>query len=52
MEIQTIGTCSSASSTQGFYKKKKRKKEISNFGGISKFFKLIVFGQFWVDFVA
>jgi hypothetical protein len=24
--------------------------KISIFGGISKFFKLIVFGQFWADF--
>jgi hypothetical protein len=28
-----------------------KRTKISNFGGISKFLELIVFGQFWVDFV-
>jgi hypothetical protein len=53
-----VSTCFSASLSYSFcfkIKKNKSKIKISNFGGISKFLKLIVFGQIlvvWVDFFA
>jgi hypothetical protein len=42
-----VGTCFDASSTHGIKKiiKNYKKNQISIFGGISKFLKLIIFGQ-------
>jgi hypothetical protein len=53
LKIQTVKTCSSASSTRKFFSWKKTK--ISIFGGISKFLHwadFCKFWQFWAEFAA
>jgi hypothetical protein len=48
MKIEMVGICFGTSSTNRFFLKKNTK--VSFFGGISKFLKLIVFGQTLANF--